>query len=151
MFAKSAASLAHKLVTSRNTLLTQSEENLSNCTKCNYSCTTAGSLKMHSGKNLFSCTLRNCSATTASCLKRHMLIHSEVKSFRCELCDHSCTVEHLINHKLTHIGEKPFACEQCNYSFSRCNGFKYHMLSHTVVRNHLPASNATTHANCPVS
>ena len=88
---------------------------------------------MHSGKNLFSCTQRNCSATTASCLKRHMLIHSEEKSFRCELCDHSCTqAENLINHKLKksvffHIRSLtilPVHPPEVSHAFTHCTGEK---------------------------
>ena len=49
-----------------------------------------------------------------------MLIHSEEKSFRFELCDHYWTrAEYLINYKLIHAGEKLYACKQCNYSSIR--------------------------------
>lgn len=49
--------------------------------------------------------------------RQHLLMHSDVKPFACDICDHrSRRVSDLRRHKLIHSSDKPFSCSQCEYS-----------------------------------
>ena len=73
--------------------------------------------KIPSGEKPFNCTKCNYSCTTAGDLKKHLLLHSGGNPFSYTHCKYSCTqAGHLKTHLRTHSGEKPFTCDQCNYS-----------------------------------
>ena len=132
-------------------MLTQSEENLSNCTKCNYSCTTVGSLKMHSGKNFSAAhsvivqpqQLVASRDTCWSIQKRSPSGVNCVTILALELNISLITSSHTLEKSLLHVSSVTILSVALMALSITC--------FHTLVRNLLPASNATTHANCPVS
>ena len=52
-------------------------------------------------------------------LKQHMVKHSKVKPFKCDICDvsfhHKSTKD---RHMMVHTGERPHACLHCDKKFA---------------------------------
>ena len=79
------------------------EEQQHKCRRCDYSCTSALSLKTHSS------------------------IHTGEKPFKCGSCDYSCTTAgDLKRHSYTHTGEKPYQCGSCDKSFTTASNLQSH-------------------------
>ena len=85
----------------------------------------------------------------SSSLKKYMLIYSGEKPFRCDLCNYSCTQAHnLKSQKLTHTLEKSLL-HKSSAAILVVNLMIWSITCfHTPARNLLPASNATSPANC---
>jgi uncharacterized Zn-finger protein len=67
----------------------------------------------------YTCVQCDFSCTTASTLKTHKMTHDVEKPHACQLCDYSCTTTgSLKKHYDIHTGEKPYPCVQCTQSFT---------------------------------
>ena len=83
------------------------EDQQHKCRSCDYSCTSALSLKTHSS------------------------IHTGGKPFKCGSCDYSCTTAgDLKRHSYSHTGKKPYQCGSCDFSCRRADVLKKHLLTH---------------------
>lgn len=60
-------------------------------------------------------------------LKSHMVMHSNIKPFKCPYCPLAMRRNHdLRRHMRLHSGSKPFSCTRCSKSFSRSDALKRH-------------------------
>lgn len=104
------------------------------CDKCEFRCNTAGSLRMHTVRrhedpNLYRthvCEICGKSFHAAYILKEHILTHSDIKRYTCDICgrqlrNDSCYRRHMMN-----IHGQKISCDHCNKDFSSPIGVKIH-------------------------
>jgi|SRR6218665_246754 len=88
--------------------------------------------------NQFCCEHCGVLFETSHLLNRHVrshLSHVSRPSFKCRDCDREFTrAEGLKRHMTTHSGDKPCICSQCGKQFSRLDHLVLHMRTHTGER-----------------
>ena len=86
----------------------------------------------HTDIRRFQCDLCEYKTTIKHCLTQHLLIHTGERPFTCDQCDYSTTQKgHLMSHKRSHTGEKPYLCTLCEYKTSHSTSLTNHMSNHT--------------------
>ncbi|XP_055598427.1 zinc finger protein 561-like [Uranotaenia lowii] len=72
-------------------------------------------------------------------LKVHMLVHTKIRAFQCELCDKNYyTNNKLQTHiKVTHNKIRDFQCEICSKTFAMKKTLNAHLQSHVQDRSHV--------------
>ncbi|XP_055389144.1 zinc finger protein 852-like [Condylostylus longicornis] len=79
-------------------------------------------------------------------LGRHMLVHSDVKDYRCNYCGRSFKRNITLQfHMITHTNLKPFSCRFCNHSFVHPSNRKRH--EEVMHPNELKSNNKDFHEN----
>ena len=64
-------------------------------------------------------------------LPRHMIVHSELRPYKCEFCEKEFKAKgNLTEHQRIHTGEKPFKCELCGKKFTQSATLSFHMNIH---------------------
>ena len=104
------------------------------CDKCDFRCNTAGSLRMHTVRRhedptlyrTHVCEICGKSFHAAYILKEHILTHSDIKRYTCDICgrqlrNDSCYRRHMMN-----IHGQKISCDHCNKDFSSPVGVKIH-------------------------
>lgn len=82
-----------------------------------------------------------CGETNYKNYSYHMLKHSKIKRFKCELCKYETNFKPLmVRHMLTHTGEKPFLCTVCGQSFTQNVCLKSHSKMHIVLSKPIECS-----------
>ena len=67
-------------------------------------------------------------------LTLHMKVHSDIKPFKCEICDKEFKRKNeLTAHQKYHTGAKPFKCKLCSKGFGSSSNLAMHMRTHTGV------------------
>ncbi|XP_055378262.1 zinc finger protein Xfin-like [Condylostylus longicornis] len=67
---------------------------------------------------------------TKQLLKNHMVVHSDVKNYRCNFCKKDFKRLNDLNyHLITHIGIKPYECRVCNQKFVHDMTYRRHLKS----------------------
>ncbi|CAH0394907.1 unnamed protein product [Bemisia tabaci] len=88
---------------------------------------------------LYSCSFCDYVATYQSQIKTHLVIHSDLRPFKCDLC----TAAFKINYNLkkhtrechTHSEERPFKCDECPNAFKNRSALNNHKASiHSDLR-----------------
>lgn len=65
-------------------------------------------------------------------LRKHLLIHSDVKKYKCEICQRTFREKAtLVIHTRTHTGEKPYKCDTCGKGFKDPSTRRVHFRSHS--------------------
>ncbi|XP_044736042.1 gastrula zinc finger protein XlCGF67.1-like [Chrysoperla carnea] len=69
-------------------------------------------------------------------LNRHYLTHSDVKTYKCPICEKLFKTNDLRNShiKYTHNNERHFKCTECSKSFQTRSVLKKHIRTHTGER-----------------
>ena len=63
-----------------------------------------------------------------------MLVHSDVKAFKCEICGREFREKkNMRKHWLVHTGDRPHKCEICDKTFIQSSSLKNHMKQHLNV------------------
>ncbi|XP_025116206.1 zinc finger protein 729-like [Pomacea canaliculata] len=89
----------------------------------------------HSDIKPYRCSLCQASFKFSTCLIRHMVTHSDVKPYQCSLCKASFKLLDLLKqHMVTHSDVKPYRCSLCQASFKLSNHLKQHMVTHSDVK-----------------
>ncbi|XP_053907724.1 zinc finger protein 653 [Cuculus canorus] len=71
------------------------------------------------------------SFSLAAHLRRHMVIHSGVRDFSCEVCGKAFKRKnHLEVHRRTHTGETPLQCQLCGFRCRQRASLTWHMRRH---------------------
>lgn len=59
-----------------------------------------------------------------------MLVHTQVKAFKCNYCERSFTVDYnRKTHERIHTGEKPYRCTFCSFTAAQNSNMHTHMRS----------------------
>lgn len=86
------------------------------------------------GPKMFSCDFTNCDKVydTHYKLKQHLLSHSNLREFKCDLCECAYnTKPRLRRHYIyNHTDHPTFDCEVCGWKFREKNNLKRHMRLH---------------------
>lgn len=74
-------------------------------------------------------------------MKAHVVIHSNLQPFHCEICDRRFNLlNNLKRHMLVHTGERPYSCNFCSRSFTQKGALKLHQMS-TNCRERMQSTN----------
>ncbi|KAK7481719.1 hypothetical protein BaRGS_00027092 [Batillaria attramentaria] len=84
------------------------------------------------------CHICNRVFANSKCLKKHVeAVHSKVKPYVCQYCDHTTARKAMMElHLRTHTGEKPFKCDVCPYATGDHNSLRRHKMRHTGQRQY---------------
>jgi hypothetical protein len=64
-------------------------------------------------------------------LNQHMLVHSDVRPFKCSVCDRGFRRRDTLDtHLRTHTGERPYSCNICGRSFKQKGDCNKHQRTH---------------------
>jgi hypothetical protein len=86
---------------------------------------------LHSEDKSFKCEICSKKRYQANGLTFHKLTHNMVKTFKCSQCEYSTqTSSDLTRHNRTHTKEKPYQCTICTKAFSTSAYLNSHKLTH---------------------
>ncbi|XP_070546865.1 zinc finger protein 23-like [Ptychodera flava] len=83
--------------------------------------------------SVFKCKV--CGETVSfSTLFEHMKQHKDVKSYKCDVCNHLFPSQHKFwSHRKMHVKHKMFQCQECDNVFASNYVLKCHMRKHTGI------------------
>ena len=91
----------------------------------------------------FICIYAECNRAfkTRFSMKRHMLIHSQIKEYKCPYCEKEfALIQYLKEHIYTHTKVKPYACgiSGCNKTFRQAGKLSLHRRTHKeyILKRH---------------
>lgn len=119
-------------------------------------------------QKIYSCEIESCSKTfrhLSSFIMHGKCVHSDVRSFTCEICsksfktssnlnvhvkmhknqrDHKCTLcpqaffttSHLKAHMKIHLKQTNYKCEECQKAFIHLSSYKKHQNFHSGIKSH---------------
>lgn len=86
-----------------------------------------------SKQNSCLCTICGKFLSTSVALSTHLLIHSNVKPFKCNVCDATFRQYNtLYIHKTIHTNERKYKCKECNKMFRQNAHLKTHLKTHGI-------------------
>ena len=101
--------------------------------------TEKGSVKnhmlVHTGIKDFQCEVCEKKFYKKSSLKQHMLTHTKVKDYECDICKKKFSQKnHLVQHFRIHSGEKPYGCAEYGKWYTQSSGRKkLYVLNITIL------------------
>jgi KRAB domain-containing zinc finger protein len=98
------------------------------CPTCTQTFRSKVQLKDHLKTHPLSCRVCGKVQPDKSKMERHMLVHTQIKEFRCTYCErtftHNCNRK---THERLHTGEKPYCCSLCSFSSAQMSNMRSHM------------------------
>nr|CAD7434786.1 unnamed protein product [Timema monikensis] len=100
-----------------------------------------GSLKkhllIHSEQRKYKCDVCDKSFNLKSNFDSHLLGHSEQRKYKCDICDKSFKVKsNLYTHLLSHSEQRQYKCDVCDKTFKVKSNLYSHLLSHSEQRKY---------------
>ncbi|CAH1107866.1 unnamed protein product, partial [Psylliodes chrysocephalus] len=88
-------------------------------------------LKIHSNEKSFKCDVCSKGFNRKSSLQRHLIIHSNERPFKCDICFNGFYQKsYLRKHLIIHSNKKSFKCDICSKGFNQKYNLQLHLLSH---------------------
>ena len=123
---------------------------LSTCNYCQKAFTSQASMNYHvknshetstnkEGQKKVACSYTGCVALfqSPSFLKVHMVKHSTIRLFSCELCEKKFKRQHgLKHHQFVHSGKRPHKCSLCPFDTHDSQILRRHLLGHNGKATH---------------